>query len=281
MCRRDLNWIILAAGLLAAGSANSAKAGPATTCDYAGSYRFRFLSNGHDGWWFRFNVDGKPAKASLVEDVEVLALKAGPLEMAADPKQCRLTLSTKGESVGQLTVTLDLDAKANTFKGKLTRTKAVETAEQNLTISGVRALGAQQPGSSCIVSGIYRIDFDPKARWRNASKDDKRSCKRPKEWANPVFVQVEPFGKELAISKRDSEPPYKEAWASDSVEQHGDCDFTAKLVDSELTLKARLRFAEDGVTGVAVEVNEQVYQDEGNIWNCVGEKVPLKVTRVQ
>jgi hypothetical protein len=273
--------ILLTVSLLAASSWSTPNSVLAATCDMTGSYRFRFLSNGHEGWWFRFDVAGTPAKATLVEDVEVLALKAGPLETTADPQQCRLTLRAKGEAVGQLALTIDPDAKASTFNGKLTRTKATDTAEKNIAIQGVHTLGTQQPSSACIVPGIYRLDFDPKARWRNENKDDRRSCKRRATWPRPVFVRVEPFGKKLAIGERESEPPYKEAWAIDSVEQHDECDVTAKIGDSELTLKARLKLAEDGITGTAVEVTQQFYQDEGNIWNCVGKGIQLKITRVQ
>ena len=276
-----LSWFLLAVALAAAGGPSSAKSGGALACDFAGSYRFRFLSNGHDGWWFRFNVDGTPAKATLVENVEVLALKAGRLDMTADPTQCKLTLRTKGKSVGQLVITIVLDTKANSFKGKLTRTKATDVAEQEVTINGIRDVDAQQTGDSCVVPGIYRIDFDPKARWRNSDKGDKRSCKRPEDWAQPVFVRVEPFGATLAISKVDSEPPYAEVWAIDSAELHGDCEVSAKISNSELELDSRLTFAKDRVTGIGVKVNQQVYEDEGNIWNCVAKKFPLSVTRVR
>jgi len=276
-----LSWFLLAVGLAAAGGPSSAKNEGALACDFAGSYRFRFLSNGSDGWWFRFTVDGTPAKATLVENVEVLALKAGRLEMTADPTQCKLTLRTKGKAVGQLVMTIVLDPKANAFKGKLTRTKATDVAEQEVTINGIRDVDAQQSGESCVVPGIYRIDFDPIARWRNADKGDKRSCKRTEDWLRPLFVRVEPFGKTLAISKVHSEPPYAEEWAIDSTELHGDCDVAAKISDSELELESRLTFAKDRVTGIAVKVNQQVYEDEGNIWNCVAKNSPLSVTRVR
>jgi hypothetical protein len=96
-----------------------------------------------------------------------------------------------------------------------------------------------------------------------------------------VFVRVEPFGKTLAISKVRSEPPYAEAAASDSAELHGNCDVSAKISDSELELESRLKFAKDRVTGIAVEVNQQVFEDEGNIWNCVARNSPLAITRVR
>jgi hypothetical protein len=276
-----LSWFLLAVGLATTGGPSTAKNEGALACDFAGSYRFRFLSNGHDGWWFRFNVDGTPAKATLVENVEVLALKAGRLDVAADPTQCKLTLRTKGKSVGQLVIAIVLDPKANSFKGKLTRTKATNAAEQELRIDGIRDVDAQQSGGACVVPGIYRIDFDPKARWRNADKGDKRSCKRPEDWIRPSFVRVEPFGKTLAISKVQSEPPYAEAWAIDTAELHGDCDVAAKISDSELEMESRLTFAKDRVTGIGVKVNQQVYEDEGNIWNCVAKNIPLAVTRVR
>ena len=275
-----LSWFLLAVAM-AVPAPTSARDGGTTACDLAGSYRFRFLSNGHDGWWFRFSVDGTPPKATLVEDVEVLALRAGRLDLIAEPTQCKLTLRTSGKAVGKLAISIALDAHTNSFKGKLTRTVATAAAEQDFAISGFRDIAESHPGMACIVPGIYRIDFDPKARWRNADKGDKRSCRRPEDWARPVFVRVEPFGRTLAISKVNSEPPYAEASASDSIELHGDCDVSATISDSELTLESRLRFGEDGVTGTAVEVNQQVFEDDGNIWNCVAKKIPLVVTRVR
>ena len=121
----------------------------------------------------------------------------------------------------------------------------------------------------------------PKTRWRNASKGDKRSCKRPEDWIRPIFVRVEPFGKTLAISKVQSEPPYTEAWAIDTAELHGDCDVAARISDSEIEMESRLTFAKDRVTGIGVKVNQQVYEDEGNIWNCVAKNIPLAVTLVR
>jgi hypothetical protein len=274
-----LSSILLAAGLAAASS--SEKTTPATTCDVAGSYRFRFLSNGHDGWWFRFKVEGMPARATLVEDVAVLGLKAGNLDLAVDPKLCKLRLSAEGKAFGKLVIALALDAQANTITGKLTRTEATDPAERHLAIRGMRDRGEPKSSAACIVPGLYRLDFDPKARWRNASRDDKRSCKRASQEASPVFVRVEPFGKALVITERESEPPHKEAAAVDRLEQHDACNVTAKISDSELTLKAELKFAEDGITGTATEVTKQIIEDDQNIWDCVGKKVPLRGTRVE
>ena len=274
-----LSSILLAAGLAATSSSD--QTAPAATCDVAGSYRFRFLSNGHDGWWFRFKVEGMPARATLVEDVEVLGMKAGTLDLAVDPKLCKLRLSAEGKAIGKLVIALALDAKANTITGKLTRTEATHAAEKNLSIQGVRDRGEPKSSAACIVPGLYRLDFDPKARWRNANQDDKRSCKRASREAGPVFVRVEPFGKALVITERESEPPHKEAAADDSLEQHDACTVTAKISDSEFTLEAELKFAEDGITGTATTATKQIIEDDQNIWDCVGKKVPLTGTRVE
>ena len=210
----------------------------------------------------------------------MLGLQAGPLDVAVNPAPCKLTLSAKGKAVGQLVIALALDTKANTIKGQLTRTEATDAAERHLAIDGVRDLGSPKSSASCIVPGIYRLDFDPKAKWRNKSKDDKRSCKRAGKSAGPVFVRVEPFGKKLTITEREVEPPHKEMWADDSLEQHDDCSVTAKISDSEFSLEAELKLAEGGITGTATEVTKQIIQDEGNIWDCVGKNVPLTGTLV-
>lgn len=249
-------------------------------CDLSGSYRFRFLSNGHDGWWFRFTLAGTPPKAMLMEDVEVLALKAGRLTVAPDPARCGFTLSEKGRVVGKLVIAVDLDAKANTITGKLTRSKATDEAEKSLTINGVRDLGGAGAAAACIVPGIYKVELAPNVRWRNANKDDKRSCKHALEDLGALFLRVEPFGKTLAIGRREKEPPYKETSATETVTLLDDCNVTAKVVDAELAFEARLTFAGDEVTGTALEVNQQVIEDDANLWNCVAKKVPLKLNRI-
>lgn len=65
------------------------------------------------------------------------------------------------------------------------------------------------------------------------------------------------------------------------VEPYGDCDVVAKIRDSELEMESSLTFAKDRVTGIGVKVNRQVYEDEGNIWNCVAKNIPLAVTRTR
>jgi len=280
-----LSWIVLAAGLVAAGDQGQRvdKKSAPSACDLAGSYRLRFRSNGQDGWWFRFNVEAgrSPAKAMLVEDVEVLGLKSGPLTLTPDPVACRFTLSKKGHAVGNLAIAIDLDTKTDTLTGKLTRTKAIDEAEKHLVVGGVRDRGAARSGPACITPGFYEVEFDPKARWRNADKGDKRSCKQPLIGMGALILRIEPYGKTVAVGKRASEPPYKEAWATDQVTMQDDCNVTAKIEDAETTLEAKLTFADGQVTGTAIEVTHQVIEGDEDIWNCVARKVPLTMKRVQ
>lgn len=254
---------------------------PSFMCDLSGTYRFRFLSNGQEGWWFRFRVEDQ--SATLLEPIDVLALDAGPLRLTTDPQKCQLVLGTEGRAVGELTVSLTLDSNTS-FTGRLNRTKAHNEAEKARVIHGVRDEGPPQPDAACVVPGIYELALDPKVAWKNSDPPDDRSCADAPSFVSPVFVRVEPFGETLAVTMRDYEPPHAETWASDKLVRHGDCEITVELGDDTLQLEARLELSTDGITGTATYADYQIVEDgfEGeNIWDCVGHDIPVTGTLVK
>lgn len=252
---------------------------PAETCEPSGTYRFRFRSNGHDGWWFRFEIQG--GKATLVEKVEVLGLKPGPLELAVDPAACKLRIRVKSDAVGELSLAIALDAKAGTFKGSFTRTKG-SANEQTLEIAGVRDLGPPRPAAACIVPGLYELTYG-EATWKNVDAEDDRSCGDADNYALSAFVRVEPFGTSLAITKRESLTPYEEAWATDKLTQLDPCNVTLALSGDNASFEAKLTFTPEGITGIASRAVTEIVEDgdEGRgIWECVAENVPISGKRV-
>jgi len=181
----------------------------ATGCTVDGTYRFRFRSNGHDGWWFRVEVAG--TSATLLEGVDMLGLSAGPIAVTADPKQCTLALRATTAAGGDIAVDLDLDPQTSTVAGTLTRTRALVADEKQQTIRGVRDDGPPHSDAACIVPGIYTLTFDPQVAWINEDHDDDRDCNAAPELASPLYVRVEPFGHELAVTLREPQAPYEEA----------------------------------------------------------------------
>ncbi len=251
-------------------------------CKLDGFYRFRFESNGQKGLWFRVEVSG--AKAKLLEDVDVLALKAGPLVQTTDPTNCELTLAAQSRTVGDLKIAVKQDAKTNTFTGRLARTKATLEKDKNIVISGVFDDGPPRDAAACVVPGIYKIVLDTKPKWKPEEEGDDRDCSGAADYASPMFIRLEPFGKELAVTFRKLDPPYGEAWATDSQIRHGDCELSVNLKDESTRLEARLGLAADRITGVASRASYEIVEDgpEGDgIWTCVGTKVRLTGTLVR
>ncbi len=254
----------------------------AAGCSLDGTYRFRFRSNGHDGWWFRVKVAG--TTAALIEKVSMLALEAGPIDLQADPKQCTFSLRAKTGAAGDLVVDVALDPRTSRFTGTLTRSRALVADEKQQAISGVRNDGSPHAKAACVVPGIYELRFDPAVAWVNEDRDDDRDCSSAPELASPLFVRVEPFGDDLAVTLREPVQPYEEAWADDSVTRSGPCAAAVDIGDGTTVVTLQLTFAGDELAGVAAAASYQIVEDgtEGeNIWTCVGANVPISGRRVR
>jgi hypothetical protein len=254
---------------------------PAVSCELRGTYRFRFASNGHEGWWFRLQVNEQAA--SLLEPVSVLGLDAGPIEVTRNLEACQLIVRAEGEAVGELVVTLTLDS-ASRISGELTRTKAHIEADKHRGVKGVRDPGPQTSDAACVVPGIYEVTLDPKATWAHADQpSDDQPCDDAGEWAPPIYLRIEPYADTLAVTLREPEPPYAEGWATDELTRHGDCDVSVRVVDDIQSFSARLELAGDTLKGVADRVSYQIAEDGpegGGFWDCVAHDVSLTATRL-
>ncbi len=249
-------------------------------CELDGIYRFRFLSNGHPGWWFRFRVHER--SATVLEPIGVLAVESGPVSLRRDLDACTITVSTQSRAVGTLTLALTLESPTR-FVGELTRTQAHDPLEKRIAIRGVRDVGPPPPGATCIVPGTYALSLDPKVAWANADPHDRGECDSAPTMASPIFVRVEPFGETLAVTLRDYEPPHGEAWALDELTRDGECAAAVTLSDNMTKLSARLEFGGDEITGNATEVIHQIVEDGTageHLWECVGHDVPLVGVRL-
>lgn len=258
------------------------KKSSAPECKLDGTYRFRFSSNGHSGWWFRFSVKG--TDASLLEEAEVLGLESGPLELARNDEICELTVGTKSDATGKLSIAIKVDPASNRFAGKLTRTKALSEEDKNVEITGVRDDGAPRSKAECVVAGYYKLEFDERVAWKNEQEIDDRPCDDAPDFASPMVLRVEPFGETLVITARETDPPYKETFAEDSISQDGDCNVTVKLTDENTTLEANIAFAKTKLSGTATRATYQIVEDGEmgeNIWTCIGTKVPISAVKVQ
>ncbi len=254
----------------------------AAGCTLDGTYRFRFRSNGHDGWWFRVKVAGRTA--TLIEGVDMLGLRGGPIAVTTDPKRCTLALNATTAAGGDIAVALALDPRTSSFTGTLTRTHAIVAGDKQQAIHGVRDDGPPHADAACIVPGIYELRFDPAVAWINEDRDDDRDCSGAPDLASPLYVRVEPFGHDLAVTLREPQLPYKEAWADSAVTRGGPCTAAVDLGDGTTSVSLELTFSGNELTGTAVTSSYQIVEDgtDGeNIWTCVGANVPISGRRVR
>ena len=214
----------------------------------------------------------------------MLGLSAGPIAVTADPKQCTLALRATTAAGGDIAVDLDLDPQTSTVAGTLTRTRALVADEKQQTIRGVRDDGPPHSDAACIVPGIYTLTFDPQVAWINEDHDDDRDCNAAPELASPLYVRVEPFGHELAVTLREPQAPYEEAWADSTVTRGGPCTAVVDLGDGMTSATLQLTFRGDEIAGTAATTSYQIVEDgtDGeNIWTCIGVDVPISGHRMR
>jgi hypothetical protein len=274
-------------GSTASGSASGSGSAPAAApvdaapagCDLAGDYRLRYRSNGEDGWWLRLNVTGTPPKAKLTEDAEMLAVPAGPIDVTADPAACKLVAKTKSEHAGDIQVTFTVDPKTNAVTGQLTRSIKVSDDDSPTAITGMRDVGPPKT-AACLHPGVFELDLDEKAKWKNTERTDKRSCEDAPIDALPTYVRVEPFGDTIEINETDIEAPHlQQRDAGGKVTVTGDCAYSVSLSDDRMNMDLQLTFAGDQVTGTATHAKVQHVEggDEAEeLWEC--EAHGVKVT---
>lgn len=253
----------------------------AAGCTLDGTYRFRFRSNGHDGWWFRVKVAG--ATATMLEAVDMLDLPVGPIEVSRNPKDCTLEFHATTTAAGDLTVDLALDPRTNDFTGSLTRTHVLVAEDEQAAFRGVRDDGPPHSDATCIVPGIYELRFDPSVAWVNEDRDDERDCSAAPDLASPLFVRVEPFGDDVAVTMREPQPPYAEMWADSSLTRVDPCTAVVDLGDGSTSATLQLTFSGNEIAGTATTTSYQIVEDgtEGeNIWTCVGANIPFSGHRV-
>jgi hypothetical protein len=256
-------------------------AAAAVACTLDGNYRFRFASNGTAGWWFRFSA--KDGKATLSEEVSVLGLEPGPIVFTAKPEACQFTIAIRTTKKEEISVALTLDSKANTVSGTLEREMAFDPKDKKVEVTGVRDEGEPKSASSCVVPGLYKLEFDPKFEWKNSDEEDDRDCSRASVFASPMVLKLEPYGESLALTLREPDAPYDSAWPSDVLTRTSDCEVRLQLSDETTTLDSKLVLSADGITGRATKVTHQIVEDgeDGeNIWDCVGENVPVTAIRI-
>jgi hypothetical protein len=282
-----------ATGTAASGSASaasgsgSAKAAAAVDaapagCDLTGDYRVRYRSNGEDGWWLRLNVSGTPPKAKLTEDANMLGLAAGPIDVTADPAGCKLVAKATSDHAGDVQVTMTLDPKTNAVTGQLTRSKKVSDDDSPTAVAGVRDVGAPKT-PACLHPGVFELDLDDKAKWKNAEASDKRSCENAPLDALPTFVRVEPFGDTVVIDETDSEAPHLTRSSGGKVTVTGDCAYTVSLATERMEIDFQLTFAGDQVSGKATNAKVQHIEENGeaeDLWNCTAHDVAVTGKRL-
>ena len=249
-------------------------------CILDGRYRLRYSTNGHTGWWMRFDIEG--GKATMLEKTFVLFDK-GPVATELDTKACVITLTGKSYSAGDIRVEVVLDPRNGRVEGTLRRTKAHNEKEKNTEIAGVRD-DASPSGPACIVPGMYQAVFSPDVPWVNKAEGDDRECKDADKFGSPFVFRVEPFGESLAVTIRESDPPYDEAWASDKLVKLSKCAATFELQADQLDLTASLEFHGATIRGTATRAALQRVEEweEGEeVWDCVGKDVPLVITKLR
>lgn len=261
----------------ATGSAESAPAGAA--CQLDGEYRLKFPSNGAKGWFLRFEVKGTEGK--ITEPQAMLGVDPGPLAaVTPDPAACKLNVRGSGVSAGDIGLALEVDAKTGAVKGQMTRTKAVKDDDKAVAIEGWRTAGAPAMPDACFVPGIYKIQIDPKASWKNADPDDDRSC----EDAEPldVLVRLEGWGDGISIDQVDNDPPHAQAWGDETVTRSG-CEVTLKLATEAIELDANLTFVGGKVMGLVTRAKIQVVQESEEseeLWDCVTESARIDLVKM-
>ncbi len=251
---------------------------PAPKCVLDGNYRLRFESNGTKGWWFRASVAGD--KAKLLEDVNVLGMKAGDLKVAKDEAACKVTLSGGSSATGDLSIALTHDLEEGTVAGTMTRTQATSENEKSTMVDGAFDTGEPKSDAECFVAGIYEFKFDEKEAWKNSDPEDDRKCDIAPRLASPRVMSFVPFGKGIAATSHESYGDFAEMNAAE-LTRDGECAVTVKMQDSEIVLEAKLQLAADGIKGKASKVTYQIVEDGTageSIWDCIGNDVTLSGT---
>lgn len=255
------------------GSAPVAGAG----CELAGEYRLRFRTNGADGWILRFAVtpDGKGTftEAQVMLGVDPAPLAAVTLDAAA----CKLNVRGTGRNAGDIGLALEVDKATGAVKGQMTRAKG-SPDELNVAVTGWRTTGAPAMPDACFVPGIYKLQIDPKATWRNP--DDDRSCKD--QQPADIYVRIEAWGNDIAIDQVDTDPPHDQTWGDETVTRTG-CEVAFGLQSEQIELSAQLTFVGGQVIGLVKSATIQVVEGTDiseDIWSCATDNATITLVKL-
>lgn len=257
--------------------ADAAAAAPAG-CDLAGDYRLRFRTNGAEGWFLRFAVTAD-GKGSFTESQTMLGVDPAPLAaVVLDAPACKLNVRGSGLAAGDLGLTLEVDPRTGAVKGQMTRTKAVSDDDLAVPVVGWRTVGPPTMPDACFVPGIYKVQIDPEATWRNP--DDDRSCKG--QQPADVFVRVEAWGDDISIDQVDPDPPHDQAWGTETLTRSG-CEVAFGMQSESIDLSAKLTFAGGKVTGRVTNAKIQVVEEteiSEDIWSCTTENAGITLVKL-
>lgn len=262
--------------VVAAGSAQPA-AQPAAACELAGDYRLQFRTNGSEGWLLRLSIaDGNGAFA---EPQVMLGVDKGPLTaVTLDPAACKLNVRGNGISAGDIGLALEVDAKTGAVTGQMTRTKAVSDDDKAVPVAGWRTTGEPVMPDPCYVPGIYKVQIDPAATWRNP--DDDRSCKG--QQPGDAFVRIEAWGDSILIEHVDAEPPHAQVFGTETVTRSG-CEVAFGLETQAIDLNAQLTFVGGQVLGILTKAKIQVVEEteeSEEIWSCALGTASIKLVKL-
>lgn len=272
----------------------AAPAPSAAKCDPAGSYRLRHRSNGAEGWWFRFQVNGSPTgkySAEVLQKAFMLGIPAGPIQLATDTTACTLVLTAKTEHAGDIRIALTLVPGTNAVAGELTRSKTVSEEDSPAPIAGVRDVGPVQL-PACLRPGFFELSADRAAKWKLTEGRPFRgdTCKQYAVAAETV-VRIEPLGDVILVDGASEEMwsdtlprgRYHQDFSRGKVTRISECEISLKLGVQDLWFQATLKLDGDKITGVASKAEFQVFNDGEageNIWKCGAKNVAITGKRI-
>ncbi|HUJ60604.1 MAG TPA: hypothetical protein VLX92_19015 [Kofleriaceae bacterium] len=248
-------------------------------CDFSGSYRIRFASNGSDGWWLRWKIAGGKAEVTAKDVMDVFP--QGPVAFAADG--CTGTISAHTDHSGDTRLVFTLDPASNAIAGKLSRTlgggSGADNGPETVPVAGRRDVGPLGP--ACVKPGVYQLGF-AKAKWKLEEGHPRAlSCKDMNEVA-ATRVRIEPLGDQLFVDEVSGDAN-EQGFGRGKATRTGDCAYDVVYEIETFKLDGSLVFAGDAVTGRAKQMHYTFIEDGTageNEWTCATRDAELAIKRI-